>query len=475
MKRFVASSAWALIAAAAFGALASDPELRARAEAEVTRLRAAAAKAQAELPTARKKAAEIERQTMAQLPALRAAKETCEANLASYRVALGKQIDECRVRARIAAAEASARAASTTAELQTCLEQAATNRTACEKECVRSVQICKRTTVPNSKTRATCFTRDVKCKEACGVAAEQTCADARAQADAARDAVAATAGQDPCLPLIQQRDGLEGKDAACGEAFERAEDTIESVKADVAELEARVAVGAQASESYVADALTCGRLGMTYIPAGAFTVGDGVDRARVGNVSVQAFCIDRAEVTTASYEGCVALGKCTPPGAGEGCNSVADARGDHPINCVDWMQASTYCEAIGLRLPSEFEWEYAARGLDSRLYPWGNEAPRNQLCWDGEGNHVGKSRRRSTCPVHSHAKGNSPFGLADMAGNVSEWTSSPWAATDGDRVSRGGSWTSLGPAGVRAALRDGAKPGLRSADLGFRCARSAMR
>ncbi len=128
-------------------------------------------------------------------------------------------------------------------------------------------------------------------------------------------------------------------------------------------------------------------------------------------------------------------------------NAVPDAgatRSNHPINCVDWNQANAYCTSVGKRLPTEEDWEYAARGTAGNEYPWGNTpAPSNQLCWNGTGNDLGQGNRRSTCPVGSYPAGNTPLGLA---GNVWEWTSSGYSADysaardTASRVFRGGGW-----------------------------------
>ena len=211
--------------------------------------------------------------------------------------------------------------------------------------------------------------------------------------------------------------------------------------------------------------------GMVSIPAGSFQMGssDGDDDEKpVHRVSVGAFSLDRTEVTVDDYAACVSAGSCTATDTGDYCNAGVSGKGAHPINCVDWDQATSYCAWAGKRLPTEEEWEYAARGTDGRKYPWGNEAPGSQLCWNlGDG----------TCEVGSYASGSSPFGALDMAGNVWEWTSSGYSSdyskerAKDTRVFRGGSWGNVSPSYVRAANRDRSFPSNRYSRLGFRCAR----
>ena len=152
--------------------------------------------------------------------------------------------------------------------------------------------------------------------------------------------------------------------------------------------------------------------------------------------------------------------------------------------CVDWDQAKAYAEWVGGRLPSEAEWEYAARSAGkSRKYPWGNEAPsceRTVMNLGGWG-----CGRDATWPVCSKTAGNTEQGLCDMAGNVWEWTQdwyhdsyngaptdgSAWESPTGShRVNRGGSWYCVA-ANVRAADRIRGAPGVRDDSLGFRAAR----
>ena len=194
-------------------------------------------------------------------------------------------------------------------------------------------------------------------------------------------------------------------------------------------------------------------------------------------VTLSAYCMDLTEVTVAAYRGCTAPG-CTVPRTGGSFNWGVAGRDNHPINGVDWNQSRAYCQSLGRDLPTESQWEYAARGTDGRIYPWGNAAPASQLCWEAVG-----APRTSTCAVQSFPSGNSPFGLFDMAGNVWEWTRDfysnyttataidPTGPTSGtNRVFRGGSWLN-GADAVTASVRDSRIQSNSATNFGFRCAR----
>ncbi len=222
--------------------------------------------------------------------------------------------------------------------------------------------------------------------------------------------------------------------------------------------------------------------GMVSIPAGSFMMGADPDKdlgatsSPRHRVQVGAFCMDITEVTVAAYRGCVKNGKCKAPEKeasgdllGHVCNWGQSDREEHPVNCVDFASASAYCEFSGKRLPSEEEWEYAARGTDDRAYPWGNGPPSNQVCWH---------RPEGTCAVGSFPAGKSPFGVLDLAGNVSEWTGSKYSPdynsppVDWDaHTYRGGSGILGELVHVRAAARDGMPDHATKTLLGFRCAR----
>jgi sulfatase modifying factor 1 len=199
-----------------------------------------------------------------------------------------------------------------------------------------------------------------------------------------------------------------------------------------------------------------------------------------GLVHVSAFFIDRFEVTAEDYNECVDDGVCLDTMDSPDCNLSA-GRFDHPINCVTYNMAASYCGWRGLRLPTEAEWERAARGDALTLYPWGDTAPDCSLAAVDE---CGSS----TVPVGSKRNGDSPFGIADMTGNVSEWVSDfydagYYAASAGEddpkgpadgmvRSVKGSAFTVPGgfPA-HRISKRNAVDPGTVLRIYGIRCAR----
>ena len=184
-------------------------------------------------------------------------------------------------------------------------------------------------------------------------------------------------------------------------------------------------------------------------------------------MTVQPFLMDVTEVTADAYAGCVRAGGCTAEGLQ--CHAFATygarGKGNHPINCVDWNQATAYCQWAGSRLPTEEEWEWAAcGGSRARTYPWGNDAPGSQACWNRP--------NAGTCAVGSYPAGDAPGGIHDLAGNVSEWTTSNYDASASYRVFRGGDFGNSAP-GLLASSRYGSgPPTVRIGDLGFRCSRT---
>jgi hypothetical protein len=209
--------------------------------------------------------------------------------------------------------------------------------------------------------------------------------------------------------------------------------------------------------------------GMVGLAGGAFVLDRGV--------TVQPFCIDATEVTVAAYAACARAGRCTAAAAtvdwtgitpdqrarfSARCNGARGDRQDHPVNCVDSRQAAAFCRARGERLPTEEEWEWAARGGSSGFtYPWGHATPSSQLCWSSA------EPRTGTCTVGSFAAGDAPGAVHDLAGNVWEWTASVTAS--GDVVQKGGAWDAVTAAFVRASASDEAEPRFRSHNVGFRC------
>jgi formylglycine-generating enzyme required for sulfatase activity len=212
--------------------------------------------------------------------------------------------------------------------------------------------------------------------------------------------------------------------------------------------------------------------GMVHIAGGTFMMGPrtrvaAVNDAMQHKVTVAPFDIDTNLVTVAEYSHCVDEQMCPSPSSDQPtCNFAHPERATHPMNCVNYAQASAYCHAKGERLPSEEEWEFAARGgAEERTYPWGNAEPAQQLCWSGI------TKRDGTCPVGAFAPG--AFGLRDMAGNVWEWTQSSFSPERKDaRVCRGGGWPDARALDFRGAYRDAHAPSNRDSDLGFRCVRA---
>jgi formylglycine-generating enzyme required for sulfatase activity len=210
--------------------------------------------------------------------------------------------------------------------------------------------------------------------------------------------------------------------------------------------------------------------------------------------------MDQTEVTNAMYALCVEAGSCTSP-KDMGSYSRADYYGlpkyaNYPIIFVDWDMANTYCEWAGARLPSEAEWEKAARGENALLYPWGDDwdvQARRRLNFADKSNPEMTSDvsvddgQRETAPVGSYEAGKSPYGIYDLAGNVWEWvadwydplyyrdspTNNPLGPTEATsmRVLRGGAWVAANQDVFHTSNRNGLEPDQFSSSIGFRCAR----
>jgi eukaryotic-like serine/threonine-protein kinase len=235
--------------------------------------------------------------------------------------------------------------------------------------------------------------------------------------------------------------------------------------------------GAAAGGTLVRDA---DGMTMVYVPAGKFLMGSQEGEGESNEhpqheVSLDAFWIDRTEVTNAQYRRCLDAGACKRPtywDDGE-YNGV-----DGPVVGVTWLDAQAYCTWVGARLPSEAEWEKAARGTDGRRYPWGDDAANCDKAnyWGQEGGCVGDPG-----PVAARPSGASPYGALDMAGNAWEWcqdwyksypgSSNPVDDTNVYRVLRGFEWGIHSSYGFRCAYRSYNSPYGYSGSDGFRLAR----
>ena len=236
--------------------------------------------------------------------------------------------------------------------------------------------------------------------------------------------------------------------------------------------------------------------GMVLIPAGSFWMGCNTavdtdcddDENPYHEVALSTFYMDKTEVTVTAYGECVTAADCVAPSTSESfCNWGKSGQDNHPVNCVNWDQATAYCEWAGKRLPTEAEWEKAARGTEGWTYPWGNEpATCEYAVMDDDGEGCGTGHTWEVCS--RSPAGDSPYGLCDMSGNVWEWVSdwhdyeyyknspslNPTGPASGSyRVIRGGDFSSPEFLAPRASDRSSS---FQSRDdvwgLGFRCARS---
>jgi serine/threonine-protein kinase len=245
-----------------------------------------------------------------------------------------------------------------------------------------------------------------------------------------------------------------------------------------------------------------------YVPSGEFTMGAadidalismGNGRAYseipVHTVYLDGYWIDKYEVSNGQYALCVDAGVCQPPYL-----SSSETRknyfgnpeySNYPVIWVKWYMARVYCEWAGRRLPTEAEWEKAARGTDGRKYPWGNDSLSGERanfcdinCLRTIANPLYDDGYADTSPVGNYPAGTSPYGVMDMSGNVWEWTSTiiqlyPYDPADGrenpdlysERVWRGGPWSN-GYWWLRSAVRYRSSPSYWYVNLGFRCASS---
>lgn len=199
-----------------------------------------------------------------------------------------------------------------------------------------------------------------------------------------------------------------------------------------------------------------------------------IEGGRLTSHEVATFELDLTEVTVGAYRACVEAGACTAPEPTyDRGNYHREGYEDHPVTHVRADQAEAFCAWVGKRLPSEWEWQWAAQGgAEARAYPWGDAAPSCELAaYDEPSVSVTEKGcgRHGPWAVGSRPAGASADGVLDLAGNVREWTSS--GDGDGKRVVRGGGWFMRASA-MRVEARDGVDPGQGSNGVGFRCARS---
>ncbi len=207
------------------------------------------------------------------------------------------------------------------------------------------------------------------------------------------------------------------------------------------------------------------------------------DRVQIGSserdegpavvVDVKPFSIDRQEVSTRSYRACVVAGACSPLVREPGCDRNRARFDDRPVTCVEHAQASAFCAWMDARLPTETEWEYAARGASGRAYPWGARAPvPGAVCF-------GRSSEEGPCVGDEALGDQTPQGVLGLAGNVREWTATPYCAshtperpcTSGSFVVKGGDFRERAPLLLRGSRRTRTEAWRRVGVVGFRCVR----
>ena len=258
--------------------------------------------------------------------------------------------------------------------------------------------------------------------------------------------------------------------------------------------------------------------GMIQIPGGSFFMGtdDGLPSEKPSHqVTLAPYCIDEFEVTVGQYKACSDGGRCKRAGVTNEWPTISDkehkafdplcnvrdptGKSKHPVNCVDWEMADKFCHEQTKRLPTEAEWEFAARGPDGRKYPWGDDDPaaghlnacgKECVAWGVKNGIEEKAMYNvddgfaNTAPVGSFPKGASRYGVQDVVGNVWEWVADwygeygkeelkePSGPPTGDeRVIRGGAWNGSYPSWVRPTFRYKDAPTKRSYGIGFRCAK----
>jgi formylglycine-generating enzyme required for sulfatase activity len=229
---------------------------------------------------------------------------------------------------------------------------------------------------------------------------------------------------------------------------------------------------------------------MVFVPAGEFSMGlpegEGLDDEQPRHsVYLDAFYIDKFEVTTERYARFLAVSGWDKPVNWD--KVKFPDHGDRPVIGVSWGDADAYCQIGGRRLPTEAEWERAARNEDERKFPWGDLRPSSSLALFGQGTQFSYDLLK---PVGSYAKGQGAYGTFDQAGNVAEWVQdwydgeyyresplrNPLGPLRGQyKVTRGGSWSDMPVYLLSASRTTKLLPETRNAFVGFRCAQSAPR
>ena len=372
---------------------------------------------------------------------------------------------------------------------------------------------------------------DTAAAAALASASPSSTAATRAPADAARSRAPLLAGLALAALVVGGGGWFALHGAGQGGGRPTGDGSASASAANAAAAAASSGASASASASAAASAAKAMQCpaGMIPVPGGEFFMGseekDALDTEKPPHrVKLAPYCIDELEVTVAQYKECSDKGGCRRagkenvwPGINDAQRNIYDplcniadpvGKAKHPINCIDWDQAREACESRGGRLPTEAEWEFAARGPDGRVYPWGDEPPSAQLlnacgkeCVAWQKKHHDPDNNApslmyeeddgfpNTAPVGSFPKGKSRYGLQDVVGNVWEWVADFYAdydkatatstvtdpkgpATGTDRVIRGGAWNGAQPSWVRPSFRFHVAPSARSYGFGFRCAKS---
>jgi formylglycine-generating enzyme required for sulfatase activity len=219
--------------------------------------------------------------------------------------------------------------------------------------------------------------------------------------------------------------------------------------------------------------------GMLKLPGGRFVMGSSFAKnERPRAVRIGPYWIDRTEVTVGDYRACVDRGACARPAKTSASCTYDAGTPNLPVSCVHWRDADRYCRAVEKRLPTEAEWEFAARGMTSTPYPWGG-GPGCTFAVTMVNEMPDRSCAPRPTPVGSHPSGASMFGVQDLTGNVEEWVSDwyveivgagPAPRSGAAHVLRGGGWLT-NPSLSRTTTRNWGSAVEAGPNVGFRCAR----